>query len=354
MNQRNRRSTICWPGGWRLGQGCGLAGLPLLYWLRFLNAGIVAALIGVGYAATRLIFPTRPFFQIDVPALVAFMPQQAFYCVQNDVLSPLCFGLAFICLALWLRAGVPGSGLGVATGLALAACYLTKLSNLPLLAVAALVVLLKTWSMWRAGTSWPASRALVWLVLCAGLPVGAWLVWSKFAFGDFTGSALKLQAITWTLKPFHAMVAPSHFFGGWFVDFPVGTPGGVLAGRISLAWDATRSARDRRVLCDTHVVSPDRGCGQPLAAAEPAQCISTPDARAVTGLFRRRRGVPGMDVGHLRFRHLHQPSRGFPYFIAGRLILGPWCRFCWCCSRAWIFYCAAQSITGCGPPRWAA
>ncbi|MGA3266546.1 MAG: DUF2142 domain-containing protein [Verrucomicrobiota bacterium] len=307
---------------WRVGQGCGLAGLPLLYWLRFLNAGIVVALIWVGYAAARLIFPTRPFFQIGVPALVAFMPQQAFYSVQNDVLSPLCFGLVFICLALWLWAKVPGSGLGVATGLALAACYLTKLSNLPLLAVAALVVLLKTCSRWRAGTLRPASRALVWLVLCAGLPVGAWLAWSKYAFGDFTGSALKLRAITWTLKPFHE----------WW-HHPIFSADGLwtfVSALLVAFWQG--EFRWHGLPLDLPVID--------AFYVIPTLCLLIVGAASLwrqpnpLNVFQRRMlvlslGCFAAGVVFLAWMSIIydfgiciNPSRGFPYFIAGRLILG--------------------------------
>jgi hypothetical protein len=82
-----------------------------------------------------MIFPDNLFLKMGVPALLAFLPQTAFYSIQNDVLSPLCFGAAFICLVKLLRADTPGVRLGTATGLALAATYLTKISNLPLLAV---------------------------------------------------------------------------------------------------------------------------------------------------------------------------------------------------------------------------
>ena len=68
------------------------------------------------------------------------MPPASFYSIQNDVLSPLCFGAAFICLVKLLRADAPGARLGTATGLALAATYLTKISNLALLGLAAIVV----------------------------------------------------------------------------------------------------------------------------------------------------------------------------------------------------------------------
>ena len=136
---------------WDIGQWCGIKGLHLLYWLRFLNILFVSILVWLGYVAARLILPDNFFVRLGVPATIAFMPQQAFYSIQNDVLSPVCFTLAFICLIKWLRGERPDIGLGIFTGLALAATFLVKMSNLPLLAVSALAVLLKTWRLQRAG-----------------------------------------------------------------------------------------------------------------------------------------------------------------------------------------------------------
>jgi hypothetical protein len=187
---------------WRLGKLLGFHDGPLLYWLRFLNIFCVAALVWLGYAAARLVFPERRFVQIALPALLAFLPQTAFYSIQNDVLSPLCFGAAFIGLVQWLRVDVPALRLGAFTGLALAASFLTKISNLPLLAVAGLAVLFKVWRLAKAGKLRAAGPALAGLAVCAGLPMLAWLAWCKLTFGDFTGTAAKIRFLGWTIKPF--------------------------------------------------------------------------------------------------------------------------------------------------------
>ncbi len=212
---------------WRAGQWLGIAGLPLVYWLRFLNVVFVAALVWIGHRAAREVFPGRPFFTLGAPALIAFAPAQAFYSIQNDALSPVCFGMAFIFLTRWWRAETPGVALGVATGLSLAATFLTKLSNAPLLAVSGIFILLKIVRLARNGTFRRSLPALVTLLLCAALPMAAWLAWMKIAFGDFTGSAAKLRFITWTLKP----------FGEWW-HHPIFTPEGLWTFCSQLAWTA--------------------------------------------------------------------------------------------------------------------
>ncbi|MGA2180352.1 MAG: hypothetical protein ABSH15_12320 [Verrucomicrobiota bacterium] len=187
---------------WRLGKLLGFHDGPLLYWLRFLNIFFVIALVWLGYIAARLVFPERELLRLGVPALLAFIPQSAFYSIQNDVLSPLAFGAAFILLVRLLRAEIPDVRLGTFTGLALAATFLTKISNLPLLAVSGLVVLFKIGCLARSGKFRAASPSLTSLALCAGLPMIAWLAWCKYNFGDFTGTAAKIQFLNWTYKPF--------------------------------------------------------------------------------------------------------------------------------------------------------
>ena len=186
---------------WRAGRWLGMTGLWLVFWLRFLNVAFVTALVWTGYRAAREVFPEQIFFTLGVPALIAFIPQQAFYSIQNDVLSPLCFGIAFIFLMRLWRAETPGLALGAATGLAMAATFLAKLTNAPLLAVSAAFIALKILRLHKGGALRRSLPALLSLVAFAAVPALAWLTRTKIAFGDWTGSAAKLQFITWTLKP---------------------------------------------------------------------------------------------------------------------------------------------------------
>jgi hypothetical protein len=306
---------------WRVGQWCGITGLHLLYWVRFLNVVFVTTLVWVGYVAARLVFPARPFFQLGVPALLAFMPQEAFYAIQNDVLSPLCFGLAFVCLVLWLRTEEPGRGLGAMTGLALAACFLVKISNLPLLMVSAVVVIFKTWQIWRAGKLRRAGRALGWLVLWAGLPIGAWLAWSQYAFGDFTGSAIKLQAITWTVKPFHE----------WWHHpiFSVNGFGTFLSGLLVSFWQGEfmwhAHPLDSPLVNAFYVVPTLFLLALGIVSLWRANLWNTLQRRALVlslGCFAAGVAFLALMSVMYDFGICINPSRAFPYLVAGRLILG--------------------------------
>jgi len=152
---------------------------------------------------------------VGVPLLLAFIPQNVFYVMNNDVLSPLCFGVLFLCLLQWLRTNAPSALLGALTGLAVAATCLTKLSNLPLVAVALAVIVARSIPIIlrtpRAGLI-----ALAALISCAAISVGTWMLWTKFHFGDLTGSTAKISLLGWTQKP----------FGGWW-QHPIFTPRGV-------------------------------------------------------------------------------------------------------------------------------
>jgi hypothetical protein len=201
---------------WHIGKWCGFENGRLLYWLRFLNIVLVATLVWLGYSAARMIFPGNLFLRLGVPALVAFIPQTSFYSIQNGGLSALCFGAAFICLAHLLRTDTPTIRLSAATGLALAATYLTKAVNIPLLAVSLLMLSLKILRLAKTGKMRASLPALAVLALCAGIPAGLWMIWCEHYFGDLTGSTANIQFVGVTAKP----------IGEW-LHHPIFTPHGL-------------------------------------------------------------------------------------------------------------------------------
>ena len=184
---------------WKTGQFFGLNGIQGLYWIRFLNALLVAILVAIGFVIGRTVAPGSASLRVGTALVLAFIPQDAFYVMTNDVLSPICFGIVFLCLLRWLSKP-PTFYLGAITGLAIAATYLTKLSNLPLITVAAGTIV--------AHCLLPAHRAnrstIVFglMTLCAGIPILSWMLWSHANFGDITGSTTKMALLDWTRKPF--------------------------------------------------------------------------------------------------------------------------------------------------------
>ncbi len=187
-----------------LGQLCGFSDGHLLYWLRFLNVLFFSALVWLSFLAAREFFPQQEWIALCVPVLVAFIPQDMFYGIENDNLSPLLFGAVFICLIRWWRAEVLSPLLAVCLGLTMSATYLTKLSNAPLLGVALCVALLKVFSAVRSGNLGRMLTPLGIFVACAIIPVGAWMIWMQHAFGDAIGSSTHIALSGWTQKPFEA------------------------------------------------------------------------------------------------------------------------------------------------------
>src|SRR5207253_3156255 len=109
-----------------------------------------------------------------------------FFSISSDVLSPLSAGALLLCVLRWFRREPPSLWLGIFTGLAIAATYLTKLANLPLLSIALLAIIatLLPIARQKSGGKFGAFAALV---LCAAIPIGSWMVWTKYRFGDVTG-----------------------------------------------------------------------------------------------------------------------------------------------------------------------
>ncbi|OLC27544.1 MAG: hypothetical protein AUH91_02545 [Verrucomicrobia bacterium 13_1_40CM_4_54_4] len=189
-------------GAWlNLGRACGIKGGWLLYWVRFLNVFVAAGLVWTGSIAAQLVFPDREFSRLSVPLLLAVWPQTAFYSIQSDVLSPLCFGIAFIGLVKLLQTELPGVPLAIWTGLALAATCLVKTANLPLLGVAMLAMIFKVGHLARTRRLRAALGSLSALVLSTPLPIALWFAWNYHIFGDLTATGSKIDFLGRTRKP---------------------------------------------------------------------------------------------------------------------------------------------------------
>jgi hypothetical protein len=260
--------------------------------------------------------------QIGVPALLAFMPQTAFYSINNDVLSPLCFGTAFVFLVKFLRAEIPAVRLGIFTGLALAATFLTKISNLPLLAVSALCILFKAVQLAKAGKFRAAFSSLLALVLCAGLPMLLWLAWCKHTFDDCSGTAEKIQFLGWTHKP----------FAEWW-HHPIFTPHGLwtfLSGLTATFWQGEflwhRQPLASPVADLIYFASSIFLVGIALLNLLPRSKNSTTPQRQALWLSFGCFAAAVLFLGLLSiiydFQGCFYPSRAHPYFTSGRLMLG--------------------------------
>ncbi len=305
---------------WQLGSAVGFHDGFLLYFLRFLNVLTIAALVWLGWFAARLVFPEQIFPRIAVPALLTFMPQTIFYSVNNDTFSPLCFGAAFVCLLKFLRDETPSLPLAIATGLALASTFLSKTSNLPLLAISGLFIAWKIWGLFKAGKLPAALLATSSLLLSAGLPIVAWMIWCKISSGSFMGSSGIAQQLGWTTKP----------FSQWW-QHPIFTPHGLwifLSGNLATFWQGETCWHGRNFM----LALPFGNIFYALIsvallifalfslkrAGSPARLFLV---FAFAGLFAEFAFFGFLSIIY-DFHDCFYPSREHPYFTSGRLLLG--------------------------------
>ena len=305
---------------WRVGEQLGLTGLRSLYWIRFLNGLLIALVVLLGYLVARTVAPERVELGLGVPLLLAFIPQNVFYALNNDVLSPVCFGALLLCLLQWLRTNRPTLLLGALTGLAIAATCLTKLSNLPLVVVALVAIITALRRAIRQKPE-PTLIAFTALGLCAVIPIGSWIIWTKYQFGDLTGSAAKILLLGWTRKP----------FADWW-DHPIFTPQGLWVfwrDFITSFWRGEVKWHARTLNCPVadgfYAVSSLALLGAALLGLRKKAGLSTFQRQAI-GIAALGFGV---SVGFLAllsiqfdFGNCINPSRVHPYFASGRLLSG--------------------------------
>ena len=322
---------------WWIGKHLGVTGLRSLYWIRFLNGFLIGLVVLLGYLIARIVAPDRLEVRLGVPMLLALIPQNVFYALNNDVLSPVCFGGLFLCVLQWLRTDRPTLLLGSLTGLAIAAIYLTKLSNLPLIVVAMVAIIGKLRSA-NQKESRTALAAFGVLILCASVPIGSWIIWTKYQFGDLTGSAAKMTLLGWTKKP----------FSEWW-QHPIFTLQGLWvfwSDLISSFWRGEARWHAQPLSCPVA----DRFYTISSLVLLIAALLGLRSKAGLSTFQRQAIGVAVLgfiaSVGFLAllsiqfdFGNCINPSRARPYFASGRLISGAMIPFAlfYVYGIAWLF-----------------
>jgi hypothetical protein len=222
--QRNRdnRETWAWPvyyllaGLWcRLGESLAITGAELLYWIRFLDVPLAVVFVWLSWLFSRRFFRDNFQERIAVPLLVAFFPQDIFYAITGDVLSPVVFAAAFFML-LEIYLSEKSWKYHLFAGLLIAATFLTKASNIAIMLLAAFVMLVKVMQAARQKRLGQYLFPLAAMVIAALLPVVFWLGRNYILFGDAVGAAVSIKSRTWTIKPLsemfnHPILTPSGF-----------------------------------------------------------------------------------------------------------------------------------------------
>lgn len=202
---------------YKLGQALRIGNGFILYWVRFLNIIIYSMLIWLSYIFVRKYYHEDTFLRLSLPLILAFFPQDVFFSINNDVLTPLVFTAAFLCLLDCLISESKGLAFHLLTGLLIATAFLVKITAFVIFIMLGFVIILKAIRLKNERKFSEGMPALAILVLSALLPAGLWLLRNYLVLGDITGSAAKINMLTWTAKPFTAI---------W--DHPIFTPAGAL------------------------------------------------------------------------------------------------------------------------------
>lgn len=189
-------------GAWyRLGELFGISGIRLAYWIRFLNVLIYGLLVWTAYAFIRRLYPGNLLLRMGVPLLLAFFPQDVFYSINNDVLTPLLFAVAFYSLLIIGLEESKTRGPYLIAGLSVAAVILVKIGNVTILVPIALVILTLLRKAHAEGRLRETLPRVGLMVGAAIIPVALWMGRNYLGSGDPTGTSEKIDTLGWSYKP---------------------------------------------------------------------------------------------------------------------------------------------------------
>jgi len=320
--------------GYEVGGWLKLEGIERLYLAKLVNVPIVALFVWLAYRFCRRWYPDRPEIRIGVPVLLTFLPQDLFYSLNSDVLSPLLYTASLMLLLSWHREESPRGWLGVALGLAIGLASLVRYTNVVLVLLAGALGLAKLRAMSRGGRGATGLGALATVALCAAAPVAIVFLRNAILLGDLTGTRAKLemQGSEWTVNTLQGVL---------------GHPIFTLQG-LSTFWHSLLSTlwRGEIVWYSQAVAHPWMDCFYSLSST--ALWLGAMAALAMAWRRARRGAAPEAgDRSRLRIVHaliwvspllailslvtlsltwdfgnFYFPSREHPFFTQGRLVAG--------------------------------
>jgi hypothetical protein len=182
------------------GKMMGLRNAGLLYWTRFMNIPLYIALTILAYAIGRRLPYRDHAMAFGLPLLVAFMPQDVFFSLNPDVLTPIFSGIAFLLVIIIALGRQYNWRHYILLGISISAALLTKLANLPLLLMTISLLAVKNIPRIRAGISVRSVGCAAAFSLSLGLPAAVWAIRNFLTIGDWTGTCHKTAALGWKYK----------------------------------------------------------------------------------------------------------------------------------------------------------
>ena len=306
----------CW-----LGKYIAFAGVRLLYWIRFLNVPLMAAFVWVSYAFSRRFLWANPQQRIALPLMVAFFPQDIFFAITADVLSPVVFATAFLML-LGICNEEKTWRYHLLAGLAVAVAFLAKASNIAILFLAAVLFLNEIQQAVRQKRLKRKIASLAAFALASIVPVALWLGRNYVLFGDFSGAAASIQVRTWIALPFNEMF-----------NHPILTPSGLFYFITELTrffWRGEFIWNNERIASDFmdwfYIISSALFLSASILGLvfDRTKRDSSYRLALSAGLFVLVLSVAFLAVMSMRydFGQCFYPSREKPFFLSGRLISG--------------------------------
>ena len=307
---------------YRLGAFLGWREWALAYWVRFLSALVYGVFVWISFLFIKQVYPDRVFLCVAVPIFLAIFPQDVFFGMNRDILSPLLAALVLLLLFRAMEQKLGWKSELIAGAFLVGLSFLTDVSNFVLFAVLA-IILYKLGSRVAKGLGAPRQFAAVMAAATAALLLPLlWMARNRAVLGDLTGSRAKTAYLGWTIKPWHEMLQhpiltlhgmnlfigdliPMYWRGEFFWQgtairwqvadaFYLGSSYLMLAGFALYLWRddqaAGRSARLSNYLALYLVVT--------------------------SVLFLAAISLP------FDFHHCFYPSRAYPYFVSGRIISG--------------------------------
>ncbi|HEY1424072.1 MAG TPA: DUF2142 domain-containing protein [Candidatus Acidoferrum sp.] len=185
---------------YRIGTVFGLKDWSIAYWMRFLNGIFYGVFVWVAFLFTKEIYPERKFLIAGVPALLAVFPQDVFYGMNRDVLSPMLVAIVLLLLFRYLRTSGGGRAAiifaGVLTGLA----FLTDVPNVVLFVALITALVVKSESTEKSANHGSDKMSMAFSLFGAAILPLFWAARNRLVMGDVTGSRAKTAYLGWTLK----------------------------------------------------------------------------------------------------------------------------------------------------------
>jgi uncharacterized membrane protein HdeD (DUF308 family) len=192
-----------------------------------MNIPLYIALVILAYAIGRRLPYRDHAMAFGVPLLVAFMPQDVFFSLNPDVLTPVFSGIAFLLVIIIVQGKQCNWRHYMLLGVSISAALLTKLANLPLLLMTITLLAVKNIPRTRAGISVRSVGCAAAFFLSLGLPAAVWAIRNFLTIGDWTATSRKIAMLGWKYKslsdilphPIFSMSGMSYFLHELFATF---------------------------------------------------------------------------------------------------------------------------------------